>query len=163
MSQAAIPGGFSVIVEDRNAPFDIGQLLSYGDAGTPGNVSAPVLVGFGGWQDFTSLFAGRNLAGEDRIYAVDQNGQLLSYGDTGTPGNVSAPVVVGFGGWQDFKSLFAGRNLAGENRIYAVDQDGQLLSYGDAGTPGQCFSPVVVGFGGMAGLHVALRRQEPRR
>ena len=68
-----------------------GRLLSYGDAGTPGNVSAPVIVGFGGWSDFKFLFAGRNVAGEDRIYAVDQDGQLLSYGDAGTPGNVSAP------------------------------------------------------------------------
>ena len=144
----AIPGGFSVVVEDRNAPFDSGQLLSYGDAGTPGNVSSPMIVGFGGWQVFRSLFAGKNLAGADRIYAVDQSGQLLSYGDSGTLGNVSNPDVVGFGGWQNFKFLFAGRNLAGQNRIYAVDQDGQLLSYGDAGTPGNVSSPDVVGFGG---------------
>jgi hypothetical protein len=148
----AIPGGFSVLVEDRNAPAETGQLLSYGDAGTPGNVSSPVLVGFGGWQDFRSLFAGRNSAGQDRIYAVDQGGQLLSYGDSGTLGNVSSPVVVGFGGWQDFLFLFAGRNLAGEDRIYAVDQAGQLLSYGDAGTPGNVSSPVVVGFGGWQGF-----------
>ena len=47
-----------------------GQLLSYGDAGTPGNVSDPVIVGFGGWTDFKFLFAGRNLAGQDRIYGV---------------------------------------------------------------------------------------------
>ena len=79
-----------------------------------------MVVGFGGWQDFKFLFSGRNVAGEDRIYAVNQNGELLSYGDDGTPGNVSSPVVVGFGGWQDFKFLFAGRNLADENRIYAV-------------------------------------------
>jgi hypothetical protein len=127
-----------------------GRLLSYGDAGTPGNVSSPVIVGFGGWGDFKFLFAGRNVAGEDRIYAVDQDGQLLSYGDAGSPGNVSSPVVVGFGGWRDFKFLFAGRNVAGDDRIYAVDQDGQLLSYGDAGTPGNVSSPVVVGFGGWA-------------
>jgi hypothetical protein len=114
------PGGFHVGVEDRNAPYEVGQLLSYGDAGTPGNVSDPVVVGFGGWADFKALFAGGNLAGEGRIYAVDQGGQLLSYGDAGTPGNVSDPVVVGFGGWADFKALFAGGNLAGEGRIYAV-------------------------------------------
>jgi len=144
----AIPGGFSVIVEDRNASFDSGQLLSYGDAGTPGNVSNPMLVGFGGWQAFKTIFAGRNLAGQDRIYAVDKDGRLLSYGDSGTLGNVSNPAVVGFGGWQAFKHLFAGRNLAGQNRIYAVDKDGQLLSYGDAGTPGNVSSPDVVGFGG---------------
>ena len=47
-----------------------GQLLSYGDAGTPGNVSGPVVVGFGGWQDFKFVFGGRNVAGEDRIYVV---------------------------------------------------------------------------------------------
>jgi len=132
----------------RFGPDRGGRLLSYGDAGTPGNVSAPVVVGFGGWSDFKFLFAGRNAAGESRIYAVDKDGQLLSYGDAGTPGNVSAPVVVGFGGWSDFKFLFAGRNAAGEDRIYAVDQDGQLLSYGDAGTPGNVSAPVVVGFGG---------------
>jgi hypothetical protein len=97
-----------------------GELLSYGDAGTPGNVSSPVVVGFGGWLDFKFLFAGRNVAGEDRIYAVNQDGQLLSYGDAGTPGNVSSPVVVGFGGWLDFKFLFSGRNVASDNRIYAV-------------------------------------------
>ncbi len=128
----------SILVEDRSAPFDHGQLLSYGDSGTPGNVSSPVVVGFAGWADFTALFAGG-----DRIYAVDQAGQLLSYGDSGTPGNVSSPVVVGLGGWGDFKALFAGRD-----RIYAVDQDGQLLSYGDSGAPGNVSSPVVVGFGG---------------
>ncbi|MGA7126778.1 MAG: serine hydrolase domain-containing protein [Chthoniobacterales bacterium] len=97
-----------------------GQLLSYGDSGTPGNVSDPVIVGFGGWTDLQFLFAGRNLAGQDRIYAVNQQGQLLSYGDTGTPGNVSDPVIVGFGGWTDFQFLFAGKNSAGIDRIYGV-------------------------------------------
>ena len=145
---ASIPGGFVVAVEDRNAPFETGQLLSYGDAGTPGNVSDPVIVGLGGWQGFKFVFAGRNVAGENRIYAVDSSGQLLSYGDAGTSGNVSSPVVVGFGGWQGFKFLFSGTNVTGENRIYAVDQNGQLLSYGDAGTPGNVSSPIVVGFGG---------------
>jgi hypothetical protein len=134
------PEGFSILVEDRTAPFDHGQLLSYGDSGTPGNVSSPVIVGFGGWANFKALFAGR-----DRIYAVDEGGQLLSYGDSGTPGNVSSPIIVGFGGWGDFKALFAGGD-----RIYAVDQDGQLLSYGDSGTPGNVSDPVVVGFGGWA-------------
>lgn len=47
-----------------------GQLLSYGDTGTPGNVSAPMVVGFGGWSQFKFLFAGRNLSGASRIYAV---------------------------------------------------------------------------------------------
>jgi hypothetical protein len=59
------PGGLLVVVDDRNAPFETGQLLSYGDSGTPGNVSDPVVVGFGGWSDFKFLFAGGN-----RIYAV---------------------------------------------------------------------------------------------
>ncbi len=144
----SIPGGFLVMVNDQNAPFETGELLSYGDAGTPGNVSNPVTVGFGGWQVFKFLFSGTNLGGENRIYAVDQDGQLLSYGDAGTLGNVSDPVVVGFGGWQVFKFLFAGTNAAGENRIYAVDQSGQLLSYGDVGTSGNVSDPMVVGFGG---------------
>lgn len=29
-------------------------------------------VGFGGWSDFKFLLPGRNVAGEDRIYAVDK-------------------------------------------------------------------------------------------
>jgi hypothetical protein len=143
---AVAGGGFSISVE--TLLLATGQLLSYGDAGTSGNVSAPVEVGFGGWQDFKFVFAGKNAAGENRIYAVNQNGQLLSYGDAGTPGNVSAPVTVGLGGWQDFKFLFAGGNAAGENRIYAVNQNGQLLSYGDSGTPGNVSAPVEVGLGG---------------
>jgi hypothetical protein len=126
----------------------LGQLLSYGDAGTPGNVSDPVVVGFGGWQVFKFLFSGENPSAENRIYAVNQEGQLLSYGDDGNPGNVSDPVVVGSGGWQVFKFLFSGENLSGENRIYAVNQEGQLLSYGDDGNPGNVSDPVVVGFGG---------------
>jgi hypothetical protein len=129
-------------------PFVSGQLLSYGDAGTPGNVSDPMVVGFDGWLDFKFLFSGTNASGENRIYAVNQSGQLLSYEDTGTLGNVSDPVVVGFGGWLDFNFLFAGTNVSGENRIYAVNQNGQLLSYGDAGTPGNVSDPVVVGLGG---------------
>ena len=127
-------------------PFLAGELLSYGDAGTPGNVSDPMVVGFSDWQEFKFLFGGRNAAGQDRIYAVNQNGQLLSYEDAGTPGNVSDPMVVGFGGWQDFKFLFGGRNSAGQDRIYAVNQTGEPLSYGDAGTPGNVSNPMVVGF-----------------
>jgi hypothetical protein len=142
------PDGFLVVVEDRNAPFNPGQLLSYGDTGTVFNVSDPVIVGRGGWLDFKFLFAGGNLSGGNRIYAVDQNGQLLSYGDTGTVFNVSDPVVVGRGGWLDFKFLFAGRNVAGEDRIYAVDQNGQLLSYGDTGIVSNVSAPVIVGRGG---------------
>ena len=125
-----------------------GQLLSYGDDGSPGNVSAPVIVGNDDWLQFKFLFAGVNQAGENRIYAVNQlqNGQLLSYGDDGSPGNVSAPVIVGNDDWLDFEFLFAGENLAGENRIYAVKQ-GQLLSYEDDGTPGNVSDPVIVGNG----------------
>jgi hypothetical protein len=64
-------GGRILGVEVRFYAVDhSGQLLSYGDDGTPGNVSSPVLVGFGGWGGFRFVFAGRNLAGEDRIYAV---------------------------------------------------------------------------------------------
>jgi hypothetical protein len=51
-------------------PFLTGELLAYGDAATPGNVSDPMVVGFGGWQSFKFLFGGRNAAGQDRIYAV---------------------------------------------------------------------------------------------
>jgi CubicO group peptidase (beta-lactamase class C family) len=134
-----------------------GQLLSYGDNGTAGNVSDPVVVGFGGWEVFKFLFGGRNLAVQDRIYAVNQNGQLLSYGDNGTTGNVSDPVIVGFGGWEVFEFVFAGTNLDGQNRIYAVVssavtlngvqyQKGQLLSYVDNGQPGNVSDPVIVGF-----------------
>ena len=115
---AVLGGDFSILVQAP--PFESGQLLSYGDAGTLGNVSSPVVVGLGGWQKFKFVFGGRNVAGEDRIYAVEQDGQLLSYGDAGTPGNVSSPVMVGNSGWQKFKFVFSGRNVVSENRIYAV-------------------------------------------
>ena len=138
-----------------------GQLLSYGDDGTPGNVSDPVIVGNDDWLDFKFLFAGKNLSGENRIYAVKQ-GQLLSYGDDGTPGNVSAPVVVGFGDWLDLKLMFAGTNFSGENRIYGVNQSGQLLSYRDDGTRRQCLGAIRQPWW-MAGLQVSFRRQKPFR
>ncbi len=114
------------------------QLLSYGDAGTSGNVSSPVGVGFGGWSDFPLLFAGQDASGQNRIYAVNKQAQLLSYGDAGTVGNVSSPVVVGFGGWLQFKFLFGGWNAAGQGRIYAVNEQGQLLSYGTLQLPAMC-------------------------
>jgi hypothetical protein len=69
-----------------------GQLLSYGDAGTPGNVSAPVVVGFGGWSDFKFLFAGRNVAGGNRIYAVDKFVQ--SQNDFEIEGNLQVSPVI---------------------------------------------------------------------
>ena len=141
---AVLGGAFSVQV----GTIASGQLLSYGDAGTAGNVSDPAIVGFGGWLAFQFLFAGKDVSGNNRIYAVDQSGQLLSYGDAGTTGNVSDPVIVGFGGWQAFQFLFAGKDVSGNNRIYAVNQNGQLLSYGDAGTPGNVSDPMIVGFGG---------------
>jgi hypothetical protein len=145
---ALAPASFTVTI---GGPLG-GRLLSYGDSGTPGNVSNPLVVGFGGWSGFKFLFAGRDVAGNNRIYAVNNNGELLSYGDNETPGNVSSPVVVGFGGWLDFKFLFAGGDVAGNNRIYAVNSNGELLSYGDNGTPGNVSNPVVVGFGGWLGF-----------
>ena len=151
-NQCVVPGSDAQSACIYPPPVLSGELLSYGDAGTPGNVSNPAVVGFGGWLAFKFLFAGRNALGQDRIYAVNPDGQLLSYGDSGTSGNVSSPVVVGFGGWLGFKFLFAGRNAAGENRIYAVNPDGQLLSYGDSGTPGNVSNPAVVGFGGWLGF-----------
>ena len=38
---------------------------------TPGRraTSGPSQVGFGGWQGFAHVFAGRDAAGQDRIYA----------------------------------------------------------------------------------------------
>lgn len=128
-------------------PFVAGELLSYTDDGAPGNVANPVLAGFGGWLQFTSLFAGRNAAGQSRIYAVNSPGQLLSYQDTGAQGNVYGPVTVGADGWQQFRFVFAGQNAAGENRIYAVNSGGQLLSYTDNGSPGNVGNPVKVGNG----------------
>ena len=58
--KALFAGGGRIYAVDQ-----AGQLLSYGDNGTPGNVSDPAVVGFGGWGDFKALFAGG-----DRIYAV---------------------------------------------------------------------------------------------
>ena len=145
-NQCVVPAG-----DVQNAciyppPFVTGELLSYVDTGTPGNVSNPIVVGFDDWSDFKFVFGGRNATGQDRIYAVNQSGKLLSYVDTGTQGNVSNPVDVGYGGWSDFKFVFGGRNAAGQDRIYAVNQSGKLLSYVDAGTPGNVSNPVDVGY-----------------
>ena len=55
----------------RGQPIQNGQLLSYGDDAIPGNVSDPVIVGNDDWLAFKFLFAGKNLSGENRIYAVN--------------------------------------------------------------------------------------------
>ena len=62
VASAVLGGTFAVQVETIAA----GQLLSYGDTG----VSDPVVVGFDDWQSFKFLFAGKNVAGENRIYAL---------------------------------------------------------------------------------------------
>ncbi|HEX3692924.1 MAG TPA: tachylectin-related carbohydrate-binding protein [Solirubrobacteraceae bacterium] len=113
------------------------RLLSYGDDGSPGNVSDPTTVSHDAWGWFDFVFGSSG-----RVYAVDPSGQLLSFADDGTPNNIPDPVVVGFGGWSDFKCLFAGGN-----RIYGVNPQGHLLSYGDDGQPGNVSAPVVVGPG----------------
>ena len=123
-------------------PAQNGQLWSYGDDGTPGNVSGPMIVGNDDWLQFKFLFAGKNLSGENRIYAV-KDGKLLSYGDNGTPGNVSDPVPVGNGDWLDLQLMFAGTNFSGEPRIFGVNQSGQLLSYQDNGSRGNAWGRFV--------------------
>ena len=45
---AAIPDGFTLSIQTTPNPNVPGQLLFHSDAGTPGNVSNPVVVGFGG-------------------------------------------------------------------------------------------------------------------
>jgi Tachylectin len=137
-----IPGGFTVVVDDRNAPFETGELLFYRDLtrnGT-GDVNTPAVIGQGGWQEMKFLFAGDPGA----IYAVNQQGQLLFYRDwtrNGT-GDVNTPGVIGQGGWQQMRQLFYG----GDGIIYAVNQQGQLLFYRD-GT-GDVNTPSVIGQGG---------------
>jgi hypothetical protein len=142
----AIPGGFTVVVDDRNAAFEHGQLLFYRDTtrnGT-GDVNTPSVIGQGGWQAMKFVFAGD----PGVIYAVNQQGQLLFYRDTtrnGT-GDVNTPSVIGQGGWQAMRQLFYG----GDGIIYAVNQQGQLLFYRDTtrnGT-GDVNTPSVIGQGG---------------
>jgi hypothetical protein len=141
-----IPGGFLVVVDDRNAPFQSGQLLFYRDTtrnGT-GDVNTPGVIGLGGWQQMKFLFAGD----PGVIYAVNPQGQLLFYRDmarNGT-GDVSSPGVIGQGGWQEMLHLFYG----GDGIIYAVNPQGQLLFYRDTtrnGT-GDVNTPSVIGQGG---------------
>jgi hypothetical protein len=112
----SIPGGFTIVVDDLNAPFITGQLLFYRDQnrnGT-GDVNTPSVIGQGGWQEMKFVFAGD----PGVIYAVNQQGQLLFYRDTtrnGT-GDVNTPGVIGQGGWQQMLHLFYG----GDGIIYAV-------------------------------------------
>ena len=123
-----------------------GRLLYYKDTtqnGT-GDVNTPQVIGQGGWQQFKFLFS----AGNNVIYAVNQQGQLLRYVDASQTGggDVSSPQVIGQGGWLQFRFLFSG----GDNIIYAVNQQGQLLRYVDASQTGggDVSSPQVVGQGG---------------
>lgn len=123
-----------------------GRLLRYVDASQAGggDVSAPQVIGRGGWQQFLHLFPGDG----NVIYAVDQAGRLLRYVDASQTGggDVSSPQIIGQGGWQSFKFLFS----ATGNVIYAVDQAGRLLRYVDASQSGggDVSSPQVVGQGG---------------
>lgn len=145
-----IPGGHLIAVDDRNAPWEVGQLLFYRDTtqNGSGDVNTPAVIGLGGWQQFIHLFSG----GNGIIYAVNPEGQLLFYRDwrrDGT-GDVSSPSVIGQGGWQQMRHLFSG----GNGILYAVDPDGRLLFYRDAalnGT-GDVASPSVIGQGGWQDL-----------
>jgi hypothetical protein len=113
-----------------------GDLLSFSDDGTPGNVGHPVTIGNGGWgfNNMRFVFAGKDSTGIARIYAVRwDNGDILAYVDDGNPSSVKDPVTVGTSIWgHDFGFLFAGANSAGQNRIYGVNVLGQLLSYSAA-------------------------------
>ena len=141
-----VPGGYIVVVDDRNAPIETGELLFYRDNtrnGT-GDVDTPAVIGQGGWQQFLHLFSG----GEGIIYAVNPEGQLLFYRDwnhNGT-GDVSSPSVIGLGGWQGMRHLFSG----GDGIIYAVDDAGRLLFYRDHNRDGtgDVDTPSVIGLGG---------------
>jgi Tachylectin len=142
----ALPGGFLVKVDDRNAPYETGQLLFYRDTtrnGT-GDVNTPGTIGMGGWQQFLQLFSG----GDGIIYAVNTQGQLLFYKDwhRDGSGDVSSPSVIGQGGWQQMLFLFAGD----PGVIYAVNHDGQLLFYRDQARDGtgDVNTPSVIGQGG---------------
>jgi hypothetical protein len=139
----ARPDGFAIRIDET---FQTGRLLRYTDASQTGggDVSSPLVVGQGGWQQFRFLFGG----GNNVIYAVDGPGRLLRYVDASQTGggDVSSPAVIGQGGWQQFKFLFSG----GNNIIYAVDQAGRLLRYVDASQTGggDVSSPAVIGQGG---------------
>lgn len=128
-----------------------GQLLSYVDHGTPGNVQGPTVVGSSGWLNFKFLFAGQNQLGQNRIYGVDRSGSLLTYSDNGTTRNLdgTTPVVVGSGSWLNFVFMFAGQNELAQNCVYGADVNGLLLCYGDNGTTGNVnvAAAVVVGDG----------------
>lgn len=123
-----------------------GELLFYRDQARFGTgvVSAPAVIGRGGWQQFTHLFSG----GNGLLYAVDPQGSLFLYRDRtqdGT-GDVANPVTLAQTGWQDHKFVFSG----GEGIIYAVDAKGRLLFHrhrlaDNATVPS---NPAVIGLGG---------------
>ena len=144
--QTALFGKF--VTSDNPFPMQLrtGQLLFYRDRtrnGT-GDVNTPLLIGSGGWQQYTRLFSDGNGA----IYAVNSKGQLLFYRDATRSGtdDINSPSVIGQGGWQNMKFIFSG----GPGIIYSVNTQGQLLFYrdntqngtGDVNTPG------VIGQGG---------------
>lgn len=118
-----------------------GQLLSYSDNGTSGNVGNPVVVGASGWDQFSAVFGCGN------IFAVDQNGDLLSYIDGGGPGNVGNPSIASRSMWRDFATLFGGQNLSGALNIYAAYK-GNLIAYPVLAPYAVNDAGVIVGQGG---------------
>jgi hypothetical protein len=118
-----------------------GQLLSYSDNGTSGNVGHPVVVGADGWDQFSTVFWCGN------IFAVGQNGDLLSYMDGGGPGNVGNPSIAGKSMWRDFAILFGGFNEFGAPHIYGED-NGNLIAYPVLAPDAVNDVGVVVGQGG---------------
>ena len=93
-----------------------GDLLRYRDPDpcAPTDLHSPTTIGRGGWQTFTTVFAGNCGA----IYAITTDGNLLRYRDPDpcAPADLHSPTTIGRGGWQTFTTVFAGNCGA----IYAV-------------------------------------------
>lgn len=82
------------------------------------------LVGDGGWQQYTTVFAG----GDKTLYAIRPDGTLYWYRHDGQADGTqqwTGKNLVGLGGWQKYISVFSG----GGNIIYAIDHDGNLYWY----------------------------------
>jgi hypothetical protein len=109
-----------------------GQLLSYNDdGGTSGDVSHPVVVGFGAWLEFQFLFAGANASGGNRIYAVTK--------PAGGGGGTSTPsLLAGVGELPQNPSNFGLRiegNNFGANETVEVTVDWRVGSEEPAPVP----------------------------
>jgi hypothetical protein len=83
-----------------------GRLWYYQNNGTAMPFTVPVIIGAGGWQNFTHLTL-RDVNGDGRVdlIATSPDGRLWYYQNNGTAAPFATPSIIGNGGWQNFNRV----------------------------------------------------------